>query len=82
MYPRISDLINDFLGTDINLPVQTYGFFMALAFIFGGWVIYSELKRKEKEGSSFPQKRSGSRENRHHSDAGSNAVIGFVMVIS
>lgn len=54
MYPRISDLINYFLGTAINLPIQTYGFFMALAFIFGGWVIYSELKRKEKEGILFP----------------------------
>jgi len=49
MYPRISDLINYLLGTDINLPVQTYGFFMAMAFILAGWVIYSELKRKENE---------------------------------
>lgn len=57
MYPRISDLINDFFGTDINLPVQTYGFFMALAFIFGGWVIYSELKRKEKEEIIFPHEK-------------------------
>jgi phosphatidylglycerol---prolipoprotein diacylglyceryl transferase len=50
MYPRISDLINYLLGTDINLPVQTYGFFLALAFLLAAWVIWSELKRKEDEG--------------------------------
>jgi phosphatidylglycerol:prolipoprotein diacylglycerol transferase len=50
MYPRISDLINDFFGTAINLPVQTYGFFVAIAFILGAIVIYFELGRKENEG--------------------------------
>jgi phosphatidylglycerol---prolipoprotein diacylglyceryl transferase len=57
MYPRISDLINYFLGTHIMLPVQTYGFFLALAFILAGWVIYSELKRKEKEGVLIAQEK-------------------------
>ena len=33
MYPRLSDLINDIFGTGIILPVQTYGFFVALAFL-------------------------------------------------
>jgi prolipoprotein diacylglyceryl transferase len=58
MYPRISDLINDFLGTDIILPVQTYGFFVALAFVLGGMVVYLELKRKENEKVIFPQEKS------------------------
>jgi phosphatidylglycerol---prolipoprotein diacylglyceryl transferase len=57
MYPRICDLINDLFGTDLNLPVQTYGFFMALAFIFGGWVIFTELKRKENESIIFPREK-------------------------
>jgi phosphatidylglycerol---prolipoprotein diacylglyceryl transferase len=57
MYPRISDLINDFFGTDIILPVQTYGFFVALAFIFGGLVVYIELRRKEREKIIFPRER-------------------------
>lgn len=55
MYPRISDLFNSFFGTDIILPVQTYGFFVALAFIFGGLVVYVELRRKEKEGIIIPR---------------------------
>jgi prolipoprotein diacylglyceryl transferase len=50
MYPRLSDLINDLLGTNINLPIQSYGFFLALAFLTGAFVLYLELGRKEREG--------------------------------
>lgn len=50
MYPRLSDMINDLLGTSIRLPIQTYGFFVALAFIAGALILGLELKRKEKEG--------------------------------
>jgi prolipoprotein diacylglyceryl transferase len=50
MYPRFSDLLNDFFGTNFNLPIQTYGFFVALAFIVAGFLVYHELKRKEKAG--------------------------------
>ncbi len=50
MYPRISDFINDVFGTDINLPVQSYGFFLALAFIVAGMLLRSELRRKQKIG--------------------------------
>ncbi|MFA4864160.1 MAG: prolipoprotein diacylglyceryl transferase family protein [Bacteroidales bacterium] len=57
MYPRISDLINNLLGTDISLPVQTYGFFVALAFIFAGWVVYIELRRKERESIILPHEK-------------------------
>ena len=55
MYPRISDLINDLLGTNIVLPIQTYGFFVALAFVAAGYVLYLELGRKEKMGLILPQ---------------------------
>lgn len=51
MYPKLSDLINHILGTDISLPVQTYGFFIAMAFILAGFLVYLELKRKEKNGT-------------------------------
>lgn len=50
MYPKISDLLNDLLGTNILLPIQTYGFFVALAFIVAGFILYLELQRKEKTG--------------------------------
>lgn len=50
MYPRISDLINDLLGTHFVLPVQTYGFMVAMAFLAAGYILYLELGRKEKNG--------------------------------
>ena len=54
MYPKLSDLINDLFGTSINLPVQSYGFFLALAFLVAALVLYQELKRKENEGLIEP----------------------------
>jgi len=50
MYPKLSDLINDWFGTHITLPVQSYGFFLALAFLAAGFALYKELERKEREG--------------------------------
>jgi len=50
VFPRISDLINYLLGTDIRLPVNSYGFMLAMAFISGGSVLWLELRRKERRG--------------------------------
>ena len=50
MFPKISDLINYITGSRIDLPFQTYGFMLVLAFISGGMVLRSELKRKERAG--------------------------------
>jgi len=50
MFPKLSDLINYLLGTHIDLPVQTYGFFLAVAAVVAGFILRSELKRKEKDG--------------------------------
>lgn len=57
MYPKFSDMINDLLGTNINLPIQTYGFFVALAFLTGGVIMYFELKRREKTGQISSHKK-------------------------
>jgi prolipoprotein diacylglyceryltransferase len=50
MYPTISHLLNDLLGIQIPLPIQTFGFFMALAFIAAYYATTVELKRKTQNG--------------------------------
>lgn len=54
MYPTISDLINDLTGIYIPLPIQTFGFFLAISFLCAAWTLSLELKRKEKEGLLSP----------------------------
>ena len=50
MFPKLSDLIYYLTGSQLDLPVQTYGFFLAMAFLLSGFTLRAELKRKEKEG--------------------------------
>jgi prolipoprotein diacylglyceryl transferase len=52
MYPNLYYLIQDLFGIKISALqlVNTFGFFVALAFIGSGYVLYSELKRKEGLG--------------------------------
>jgi len=54
MYPRVSDFIYDVFGVHIPIPIQSYGLFVALAFIVGGYILYLELKRKTNEGILKP----------------------------
>lgn len=48
MYPGISDLLKDIFGIHLALPVQTFGFFVAVAFFCSAYVLAKELKRREK----------------------------------
>jgi phosphatidylglycerol:prolipoprotein diacylglycerol transferase len=50
MYPTITDMLYDLLGVRIPLPIQTYGFFLALAFLVAGVWLYYELRRMERAG--------------------------------
>jgi prolipoprotein diacylglyceryltransferase len=50
MYATISDLIRDLFGLNIPLPIQTFGFFVAVSFLLAAWLLQLELKRKEHEG--------------------------------
>ncbi|CAN5615085.1 hypothetical protein BH11BAC2_BH11BAC2_18600 [soil metagenome] len=54
MYPTISDLIKDLFGVNIPLPVQSFGFMMAISFLLAAILLQMELKRKEKLGLMLP----------------------------
>lgn len=50
MYPTLSDLLHDLFRFDIPLPVQTFGLFVAFAFLTASFILTKELKRKQTAG--------------------------------
>lgn len=60
MYPNLYFLIDDFFGVKLNglRLVNSFGFFVAIAFVASGFVLYNELKRKESIGEFTPTEES------------------------
>lgn len=54
MYPTLSDLLKDLFGINLPLPIQMFGFMVAMAFVIGHYVIAAELKRKSQLGLMMP----------------------------
>ena len=50
MYPNFSYLLKDLTGFWIPFPIQTFGLFVALAFVAAAQILKLELKRKETDG--------------------------------
>ena len=55
-YATIAELFNDLFNTNWQFPIFSFGFFVGMAFLVAGWVLYKELIRKEKEGLLKPTK--------------------------
>lgn len=81
MYPSLYHAFYDLLGVDwpaLKL-INSFGFFVALAFLAASAVLSSELRRKERDGLLQPEKR------KHTiglpaswSDIGFNVFMGFI----
>ena len=52
MYPNLYYLVDDLFGIKLNglKLINSFGFFVAIAFVASGYVLYLELKRKEALG--------------------------------
>lgn len=57
MYPDFHYLFQSLFGVDIPglSLVKTFGFFVALSFLAGAWIIMQELKRKKEQGLLQPE---------------------------
>ncbi len=54
MFPTVSHFLEYLFGINLPLPFNTFGVFVALAFVAGYWAFTEELKRKEKLGILHP----------------------------
>ncbi|MET4081892.1 phosphatidylglycerol:prolipoprotein diacylglycerol transferase [Pedobacter sp. UYP30] len=54
MFPTVSHFIEYLFGVNIPMPFNTFGVFVAFAFIAGYWAFSEELKRKEGLGILHP----------------------------
>ena len=80
MFPTVSHFIEYLFGVQIPLPFNTFGVFVALAFVAGYWAFTKELKRKEAQGLLHPVKKTiliG--QPATTSEMVSNAIFGFLI---
>jgi len=54
MFPTVSHFLEYLFGVQIPLPFNTFGVFVALAFIAGYWAFSQEFKRKQALGILHP----------------------------
>lgn len=80
MFPTVSHFLNYLFGIDVPLPFNTFGVFVALAFVAGYWAFTKELQRKEALGILHPTKRIITvGEGVSPLELASNAFFGFII---
>jgi len=80
MFPTLSSLLQYLFGFNLPLPIQSFGFFVAIAFIAAYWAFTQEFKRKEKLGYIHPfEKTVVEGEPASAADLLGNGVFGFIL---
>ncbi|TKC06136.1 prolipoprotein diacylglyceryl transferase [Pedobacter frigoris] len=80
MFPTVSHFLEYLFGVQVPLPFNTFGVFVALAFIAGYWAFTKEFKRKEALGLIHPIKKILTvGKPATTTELISNAVFGFVI---
>ena len=79
MYPTISDLIRDLFGINIPLPIQSFGFMLAISFLCAAYTLQLELHRKEKLGLMKPFYVSVKGEAASSFDLFTSFLLGFIL---
>nr|WP_129715909.1 prolipoprotein diacylglyceryl transferase family protein [Pedobacter sp. SYP-B3415] len=80
MFPTVSHFLEYLFGIQIPLPFNTFGMFVALAFIAAYWAFSKELQRKEADGLVYPvKKKVTTGAPASLSDMILNALFGFVI---
>lgn len=80
MFPTVSHFLSYLFGIEIPLPFNTFGVFVALAFVAGYWAFSKELQRKEALGLIKATKRTieiGKPASTW--DLASNGIFGFLI---
>ena len=82
MYPSLYHFFSDIFGLEINFlkAVNSFGFFVALAFIAGVWVFSKETRRKENEKIVLPVKvKEWKGKPAGYKEIITNSLIGFLL---
>jgi prolipoprotein diacylglyceryltransferase len=82
MYPTIYHAVKDLFGADIPaLKIfQSFGFFVAIAFLIAGYFFAAELRRKEREGLvSATTRKVMKGERASQADLITNGIFGFLV---
>lgn len=80
MFPTVSHFLEYLFGVNIPLPFNTFGVFVALAFVAGYWAMSKELQRKEALSLIFPiKKKTVIGEPASVMEIGTNAFFGFLV---
>ncbi|MEJ2880255.1 prolipoprotein diacylglyceryl transferase [Pedobacter sp. GR22-6] len=80
MFPTVSHFIEYLFGVQVPLPFNTFGVFVALAFIAGYWAFTQEFKRKEALGLLHPIKKMVTiGKPATTAELASNAIFGFLI---